>query len=127
MGGGKSIIDVDVAVLSKRLGEFLFVRFFAGKCSLVLTNVPGPREHLHLAGHRIERVMFWVPQSGGLGVGVSVLSYAGSVYVGVMTDAEVIDEPRILVQAFEEELHALGRALGVAAANSARQPRSAAC
>lgn len=96
--------------LSRRF-EAPFVRFFSSKVSLVLTNVPGPREHLHLGGHRIRRLMFWVPQSGSLALGVSVLSYAGSVYVGVMSDAAVIPRPEEIVEGFERELEELREAV----------------
>ena len=78
--------------------------FFGAKSSLVLTNVPGPRQRLYLAGRRLERVMFWVPQSGRLGLGVSILSYAGEVMVGVASDAGLIPDPQRLVAGFEAEL-----------------------
>src|SRR5438034_10128342 len=36
------------------------IRFFGSKATAVLTNVPGPREPLYLAGRKIDKVMFWV-------------------------------------------------------------------
>jgi WS/DGAT/MGAT family acyltransferase len=81
--------------------EELGVHFFAAKASLVLTNVPGPRQHLYFAGERIERVMFWVPQSGRMGMGISIFSYAGNVVVGVITDANLVPDPEQIVR----ELH----------------------
>jgi len=95
-----------LGLLSRRL-EAPFVRFFAAKCSAVMTNVPGPREQLHVAGVPIRRLMFWVPQSGGLGLGISVMSYAGQVFVGVMTDESLVPDPERIVATFEEELDAL--------------------
>ncbi len=95
-----------LGMLSRRL-EAPFVRFFAAKCSAVMTNVPGPREELHIAGIPIRRLVFWVPQSGGLGLGISVMSYAGQVFVGVMTDASLVPDPERIVATFEEELEAL--------------------
>ena len=73
----------------------------------MLTNVPGPREPLFLAGEPLERAMFWVPQSGRLGLGVSILSYAGQVMVGVASDAGLVPDPQSIVEAFEAELAAL--------------------
>jgi len=84
------------------------MRFFGTKASLVLTNVPGPREHLSLAGSRVADLMFWVPQAGDLGLGVSIMSYAGNVGVGVMTDAGVIPDPETLVAGIRAELGLLG-------------------
>ncbi|HSR22360.1 MAG TPA: WS/DGAT domain-containing protein, partial [Candidatus Eisenbacteria bacterium] len=70
-------------------------------------NVPGPREPLYLAGEPLRRAMFWVPQSGRLGLGVSILSYAGEIMVGVASDAGLVPDPQAIVEAFEAELAAL--------------------
>ena len=44
-----------------------------------MTNVPGPRQPLYLAGSELKQMMFWVPQSGNIGMGVSILSFNGEV------------------------------------------------
>lgn len=88
------------------------VRFFATKSSAVITNVPGPAEQISFAGSPIERIMFWVPQAGGIGLGVSLLSYAGSTTVGVIADSGVVDDPGRLVAGFHDELETLGRMAG---------------
>ena len=87
------------------------VQFFGSKASLVLTNVPGPRERLYLAGEPLRRTMFWVPQSGRLGLGISILSYAGEVMVGVASDAGLVPDPEAIVEGFTAELEALTAAV----------------
>ncbi len=87
--------------------ERLGLRFFGSKASAVLTNVPGPREPLYLAGRKLDRVMFWVPQSGRLGLGISILSYAGGVMLGVATDEGLVPDPEKIVEAFEKEFRSL--------------------
>ncbi|HEY51892.1 MAG TPA: wax ester/triacylglycerol synthase family O-acyltransferase [Caldilineae bacterium] len=79
------------------------VDFYAAKTSLVLTNVPGPREKLYFAGKKIEKLMFWVPQSGRMGLGVSIISYAGEVIVGVITDQGLVPDPETIVAHFHED------------------------
>ena len=49
-------------------------------------------------------MMFWVPQAGRLGVGVSILSYAGNVYLGIATDAGLVPDPEAILVGFHEEL-----------------------
>lgn len=83
------------------------VSFFGSKASAVLTNVPGPPVPLHLAGRRITGCMFWVPMSGHLGLGISILSYAGGVMVGIAGDRGLVPDPERIVLAFEAELKAL--------------------
>jgi diacylglycerol O-acyltransferase / wax synthase len=83
------------------------IEFFGSKASVVMTNVPGPREPLYMAGRRIAACMFWVPMSGHLGLGISILSYAGGVMVGVAADAGLVPDPDRLVTAFDRELKLL--------------------
>jgi diacylglycerol O-acyltransferase len=87
--------------------EKLGLRFFGSKATAVLTNVPGPREPLYLAGRKLDTVMFWVPQSGRLGLGISILSYAGGVRLGVATDGGLVPDPERIVAEFEKEFKAL--------------------
>ncbi|MHB8876817.1 MAG: wax ester/triacylglycerol synthase domain-containing protein, partial [Myxococcaceae bacterium] len=47
----------------------LIIWLFGRKGTLVLTNVPGPHEPRLLAGEPIAQLMFWVPQSAGVGMG----------------------------------------------------------
>ncbi len=49
----------------------------ASRATAVMTNVPGPTQPLTVAGSRLRQMLFWVPQSGDIGMGVSILSYAG--------------------------------------------------
>lgn len=83
---------------------------FGMRATAVMINVPGPEEPLYLAGVAVERVLAWVPQIAGIGIGVSVLSYAGSVTVGVTTDSGVVADPWELVAGFEAELAELAQA-----------------
>lgn len=76
------------------------VEFFGSKSTLVVTNVPGPEKELYLAGQAIKGLMFWVPQSGRLGLGVSILSYGGQVRVGVACDQGIVSDPEQLVNDF---------------------------
>ncbi len=87
--------------------ERLGTEFFSRKASLVVTNVPGPRSRLHLAGHEIDRIMFNVPHPASLGLGVSILSYAGEVRVGARADVAVMPDPAAFVATFGAEVAAL--------------------
>jgi diacylglycerol O-acyltransferase len=83
--------------------EHIVNQVFGKKASLVVTNVPGPREPLYIDGKRLRDVMFWVPHPAHLGLGLSILSYAGKVIVGVRVDEAVSKNPGRLVELFEEE------------------------
>lgn len=83
--------------------EEIVVNIFEKKATTVMTNVPGPREVRYFAGKPISGVMFWVPQSGRLGLGVSILSYAGDVLVGIASDEGLTPDPENIIQAYHHE------------------------
>ena len=87
--------------------EDIVVSIFEKKATTVMTNVPGPREVRYLAGKPIKGIMFWVPQSGRLGLGVSILSYAGDVLVGIASDAGLTPDPEMIVEATHVEFDSL--------------------
>jgi len=82
-------------------------RLFGNKASGVMTNVPGPRQPLYFAGSRIHNFMFWVPRSGYIGLGISILSYDGKVTVGIASDENRMPDPQVLLESFNAELEYL--------------------
>jgi WS/DGAT/MGAT family acyltransferase len=83
--------------------------WFAGKASAVLTNVPGPRQQIYFAGKPLKNLMFWVPQSGQISMGISIISYNGNVLLGIMADEQLVTNPQRIIDGFEHELADLER------------------
>ena len=79
----------------------------ANKASAVMTNVPGPSQPLYMAGAHLAQQMVWVPQSGDIGVGVSILSYNGRVQFGLVTDRHFVTDPENIVSHFRPEFEKL--------------------
>ncbi|MBW2592712.1 MAG: wax ester/triacylglycerol synthase family O-acyltransferase [Deltaproteobacteria bacterium] len=82
-------------------------QLFGNKASGVLTNVPGPRKPLYFAGKKISNIMFWVPRSGVIGLGISILSYNGNVTIGIASDNGLMPDPETLLAGFEDEFNYL--------------------
>ena len=87
--------------------EELGVAFFGSKAAGVVTNVPGPTETVRLAGAPVAGMVAWVPRAGDMGFGVAISSYAGSVFVGFSTDAELIPDPERLQHLMVEQVQTL--------------------
>ncbi len=115
--------------LPKVVQDQLF-NLVASRATAVMTNLPGPPEPLTVAGNEIKQLLFWVPQSGDIGMGVSILSYAGQVQFGLITDAALTPDPEALVSRFPEEfekylyyvLLSLSRAAQVEKCTPSRRP-----
>ena len=84
--------------------EQRLIDVFASETSLVLTNVPGPRKPVYVAGAKVAGVLPWAPCSGSIGMTVTIFSYAGGVRVGFMTDARRVPDPEALAKGFEAEV-----------------------
>jgi WS/DGAT/MGAT family acyltransferase len=80
---------------------------FGRKTTAVMTNVPGPATKLKVCGSTLEQTMFWVPQTGTVGLGVSILSYGGGVQFGVIADTTLCPEPQRIIDEFEPEFRRL--------------------
>ena len=87
--------------------EKIIISIFGMKGTAVITNVPGPRHTLYLAGQPINSLMFWVPAPGTLSIGVSIISYAGKVILGVNTDASIVPDPERIIELFQVEFEHL--------------------
>ena len=83
------------------------LNMFAKKATAVMTNVPGPRQPLSFCGATLKQVMFWVPQSGDIGMGVSILSYGGGVQFGLITDGTLCPDPQQIIDRFGDEFEKL--------------------
>ena len=87
------------------------LELFSRKATTVATNVPGPQMPLYLAGCKVRELMFWVPQNGSVGMGLSILSYNGNVHFGVIADGKRVPDPEPLVQRFAAEVEKLTLAM----------------
>lgn len=80
---------------------------FSRKTTAVMTNVPGPRDKLKFCGSTLEQTLVWVPQSGTVGLGVSILSYGGGVQFGIISDSTLCPDPQAIIDQFQPEFDKL--------------------
>ncbi len=97
--------------------------------NVVISNVPGPQVPLYAAGARM--ATYWplsIPEHG-VGVNITVMSYAGTMGFGFTTASSAVPDARKLTAALAaalEELMAKSKLPAVAKASSTmRRPRSA--
>ncbi|MEO7853774.1 MAG: wax ester/triacylglycerol synthase family O-acyltransferase [Rubrivivax sp.] len=96
-----------VAGLLNKTAQDALLDLFAKKSTAVMTNVPGPAKPLKFCGSTLRQTMFWVPQSGNIGVGVSIFSYAGGVQFALITDEKLCPEPQRIIDRFAPEFESL--------------------
>lgn len=89
--------------------ERRIVDMFSAKATAVMTNVPGPRQTVYLAGTPLRSVLVWAPTAGSIGTSVSIFSYAGEITVGLLVHTQLVPDPQSIVDRLAREVAALGR------------------
>ncbi|WP_436794988.1 wax ester/triacylglycerol synthase family O-acyltransferase [Actinospongicola halichondriae] len=74
-----------------------------GLVNLVITNVPGPPFALYAMGAEMLDAVPVVPLAGNLGLSVGVLSYNGSLNIGLFADPDVVPDLDVLRDGIDAE------------------------
>jgi len=105
---GKMTLGImELLGLGPAAAETWAMTILTNKATAVMTNVPGPQAPLYFAGSRIAEWMFWVPQSGSVGMGVSIITYDGTVQFGLITDRKRVADPAMITARFGREVDKL--------------------
>jgi WS/DGAT/MGAT family acyltransferase len=72
-----------------------------------ISNVPGPREPLYLAGAPVESVVPLAGITDGLGLNITVMSYCGNIHIGVVADRDQVPDVQRLADWMTDELTTL--------------------
>ncbi len=100
--------------------------------NLVVSNVPGPQIPLYCAGARMEAIYPVSVITDGMGLNITVMSYDGTLNIGIVADRDAIPDVGTMIRWLKEELAALANpnsANGSAPATPKprrRQPRAVA-
>jgi diacylglycerol O-acyltransferase / wax synthase len=109
-GSYQPLLAYGILALSGLLTQALqaaLSELFLRKTTAVMTNVPGPAQPLVICGSTLRQSIFWVPSSGEVGMGVSIVSYAGGVQFGLITDHWRCAEPQHIIDRFALEFERL--------------------
>lgn len=108
-----------MGLASPRLERF-GIELFTKKATMLVTNVPGPSGRVQVAGEDVTSMVVWAPTSGSIGLGFSLLTYAGELRLGIAADAHLVPDAGALVACFERELDAMARDAGIASGAEAQ-------
>jgi diacylglycerol O-acyltransferase / wax synthase len=82
----------------------------------VLTNVPGPREPLHIGGSRMLGTVGWGGMTAHLNLSAAFVSLNGRIFPGIVTDAAITPDPEEILEHIHEEYALVMEELGARAA-----------
>lgn len=78
--------------------------------NVVISNVPGPGFPLYCAGARVEALYPMGPVADGVGLNMTVMSYQGSMYFGLVACRETVPRLERIAGHLDDALEELGKA-----------------
>lgn len=106
------LIRVTTRAMSARICNWV-QDFYSSKCTILMSNIRSAKTESELMGMKVKTVMGFVPLPGHLALGISVVSYSDTIMLGIVANADVLLEPKELVDCFVAEYTALKDALGI--------------
>jgi diacylglycerol O-acyltransferase / wax synthase len=101
--GHEAVVDYGIQTAISKMSTVLYratVDLLANRAVGVLTNVPGPRVPLYVAGQKVEAMMGWAPLTADQAMSLTIYSYDGSVFVGLAADAGLVPDHQQVVDGF---------------------------
>ncbi len=74
----------------------------SGPINTIVTNVPGPQVPLYFHGARIRAIYPAVPLMQGMGIGIALTSYAGTMGIGFNCDPDIVPDVDQFVARFQQ-------------------------
>ncbi|MFO0688916.1 MAG: wax ester/triacylglycerol synthase family O-acyltransferase [Myxococcota bacterium] len=87
----------------------LGARAMSGPINTIVTNVPGPQIPLYFHGARVRAIYPAVPLMEGMGLGIALTSYAGTMGIGFNTDPDIVPDSGHFVALFKQSMQELAR------------------
>ena len=76
----------------------------SGPINTIVTNVPGPQVPLYFHGARLRAIYPAVPLMEGMGLGIALTSYAGTMGIGFNADPDIVPDLERFVFRFKQAL-----------------------
>lgn len=103
--GHEAVVDYGIQAAIGKMSTLLYratVDLIANRAIGVLTNVPGPRVPLYVAGQKVQAMMGWAPLTADQVMSLTIYSYDGQVFVGLAADAGLVPDHQQIVDGFTE-------------------------
>ena len=84
-----------------------------GPINTIVTNVPGPQQPLYFHGARARAIYPAVPLMEGMGLGIALTSYAGTMGIGFNCDPDIVPDVDLFVARFRQAFERIAEAAKV--------------
>jgi len=102
--------SLGIAFRGRLVSKLLLKLVIAQRVNITTASIPGPRRPRYLAGARVLEVAPVLPLVGNQPLGIGLVSYAGTVGIGIAADRDAVPDIEILAAGVRTELAALADA-----------------
>jgi len=85
----------------------------AGPANSLVTNVPGPQMALYQMGAEMLENYAVVPLLEGMGLGIGVMSYNGTMFWGVTVDPDIVEDLDVFMAALGKSIKSVAKVAGL--------------
>jgi WS/DGAT/MGAT family acyltransferase len=85
----------------------------SGPINSIVTNVPGPQMPLYFHGARVRAIYPAVPLMEGMGLGIALTSYAGTMGIGFNCDPDIVPDLDLFIARFKQSMARVAEAAKV--------------
>jgi WS/DGAT/MGAT family acyltransferase len=85
----------------------------SGPINSIVTNVPGPQVPLYFHGARLRAIYPAVPLMEGMGLGIALTSYAGTMGIGFNSDPDIVSDLDLFILRFKQAIEKIAAAANV--------------
>lgn len=116
----KSLYPYGVLALTELIAWFpsilgqLVMMWVVSKATLIISNVPGPKEPLNYNGNvKSKALLALIPGLGDLAFGISAMSHADALLMAIQSDTSYVEDPNELMYLIEKNYDELVNNLNV--------------
>jgi WS/DGAT/MGAT family acyltransferase len=102
-----------IAELTPSVLLSLGARANEGQINTIVTNVPGPQFPLYFRGARALEIYPQVPLMEGLGIGIALTSYDGTLHWGFNSDPDLVPDADVFVEKVQAAYEAVAKEAGI--------------
>jgi hypothetical protein len=97
-----------ISLIISYLLPYAFIEWFNKTITLPFTlgftNVPGPQRPIIILGRKSFKLWNYFIPAGKTGLGIGIISYAGTLKINCITDDTVMKDPQVLIDLIDENV-----------------------
>lgn len=107
----RRIFKLSYHMLAEKMWIKMWI-YLLGKCTCVVSSLPGPEVDLRISSKQIKTIFYWFPPIERMALAISFFTYGDQIQMAVSADRNVLPNPEIIAKDFIYQMETLYEQLG---------------